>query len=174
MKTLPQHTTATAHQHDNDFYTWTQEQAALLRRVPRGAFALDIDNLAEEIEDIGRGEIREVSSLPRQVLMHLLKLAILPDSASRQHWINEVVTFQVDAVLAFTPGMRQRIELDRVWKAAQNGTTNVLKSTGLQVPAWPTACPLGLDEILVTEFDLGRMLERVKSALHATAANRPQ
>jgi hypothetical protein len=63
VKTLPEHTTATAHQHETDFYTWTQEQAALLRRVPRGAFALDIDNLAEEIEDIGRGEIREVSSL---------------------------------------------------------------------------------------------------------------
>jgi hypothetical protein len=109
VKTLPEHTTATAHQHETDFYTWTQEQAALLRRVPRGAFALDIDNLAEEIEDIGRGEIREVSSLPRQVLMH----------------------------------------------------------------PWPTACPLGLDDILATEFDLGRMLERVKSALHATAANRP-
>ncbi|MDB5652774.1 MAG: hypothetical protein JWQ94_387 [Tardiphaga sp.] len=109
MKTFLEPATLGANLYDSDFYIWTQEQAALLRQVPRGAFALDVDNLAEEIESIGRAEISTVSSLLRQVLIHLLKMAIEPGNPSQGHWVNEVLTFPSDAVLAFTPGMRQRI-----------------------------------------------------------------
>jgi len=44
-------------QHDVDFYTWTREQAARLRASPCDVSQLDLDNLAEEIEDMGRSEI---------------------------------------------------------------------------------------------------------------------
>ena len=174
MKTAFDDDVIGATSYDADFYTWTQEQAALLRQLPRGSFELDIDHLAEEIEDMGSAELNKVSSLLRQTLIHLLKLAILPDSPSREHWLSEVVTFQADARQAFTPGMKQRIELDRIWKAAQNGATNILKNSGLQMPVLPTACPLGLDELLAAEFDLGKMLARVANALHVAAGKSPR
>ena len=165
MNTLLESAATHADQYDTDFYIWTQEQAALLRQMPRGVFALDIDNLAEEIESTGRAEVSNVSSLLRQVLIHLLKMAIEPDSVSKGHWVSEIVTFQSDAMLGFTPGMKQRIELDRIWKIACNGTTRQLESAELPVPVWPTACPLNLDDLLVSDFDPVAAAARVKTTL---------
>ena len=43
--------------YDDDFYAWTQEQAALLRRLPAVSNRLDAELIAEEIEDLGRSEV---------------------------------------------------------------------------------------------------------------------
>lgn len=62
--------------HETDFYTWTQEQAALLRA---GRLAeLDTTNLIEEIEDMGRGERRELEYRLSLLLAHLLKWLYQP------------------------------------------------------------------------------------------------
>jgi hypothetical protein len=54
-----------------DFYLWTQQQAALLRT---GKWQeLDYENLAEEIESVGRSEKRELGNLLEVLLTHLLK-----------------------------------------------------------------------------------------------------
>ena len=46
--------------YDEDFYAWTTEQARLLRQ---GALSdLDIENIAEELESMGRGDKREIGS----------------------------------------------------------------------------------------------------------------
>jgi hypothetical protein len=59
-----------------DFYGWTQEQARLLRE---GRLAeLDVANVVEEIETLGRGERRELVSHLRVLLAHLLKWAHQP------------------------------------------------------------------------------------------------
>ena len=68
--------------------------------------------------------------------------------------------------------MKQRIALERVWGAARKNVTNLLKSAELQVPALPTACPLSLDELLAADFDLGQMVERMKTALQTAEATR--
>ena len=57
--------------YEQDFYGWTQEQARLLRE---GRFAeLDVANVIEEIETLGRSERRELVSRLRVLLLHLLK-----------------------------------------------------------------------------------------------------
>jgi len=57
--------------YEKDFYSWTQEQASLLRN---GRFSeLDIDNLIEEVESMGRSEKRELESRLTILLLHLLK-----------------------------------------------------------------------------------------------------
>ena len=57
--------------HDEDFYAWTQEQARLLRS---GEFTqLDIENVAEELEGMGRSDKRALESRLEVLLMHLLK-----------------------------------------------------------------------------------------------------
>jgi Domain of unknown function DUF29 len=43
--------------YDEDFYAWTQQQAALLRRLPPAGNELDLEHIAEEIEDLGRGSL---------------------------------------------------------------------------------------------------------------------
>ena len=57
--------------YESDFYAWAMEQAALLRA--RRFDAADIDNIAEEIESMGRGEKRELVNRLAILLLHLLK-----------------------------------------------------------------------------------------------------
>src|SRR5262245_55421572 len=60
--------------YDQDFYAWTQEQAALLRE---GAVeALDLINLAEEVEDLGHSQQDKLASHLLVLLTHLLKLSL--------------------------------------------------------------------------------------------------
>jgi hypothetical protein len=83
----------TSQQHDVDFYQWTQEQADLLRAMSGDSCPLDLSNVAEEIENMGRDEIREISSLLRQTITHLLKIAIDPNAGSALRWFDEIITF---------------------------------------------------------------------------------
>lgn len=86
--------------HERDFIGWTESQAGILRAMPAGAMGLDTQNLAEEIEDLGRSEIRAASSLLRQLLVHLLKLAVQPHLDAASHWVDDALVLQNDALLA--------------------------------------------------------------------------
>ena len=66
--------------YDQDLHRWTIEQSAALRR--RAGNELDWDNLAEEIEALGRSDRREIESRLEILLTHLLKLAYQPHEAS--------------------------------------------------------------------------------------------
>ena len=57
--------------YDEDFFLWSQEQAALLR--DKKCTDLDLDNLAEEIESLGKRDRRELESRLRVLMTHLLK-----------------------------------------------------------------------------------------------------
>src|SRR5258708_26158079 len=75
--------------YDEDFYAWTQEQARLLRT---GQFSqIDVENVAEELESMGRSDKRELDSRLEGLLMHLLKWQIQPNfrSPSWQRTIRE-------------------------------------------------------------------------------------
>ncbi len=62
--------------YDEDFYGWTMEQARLLRA---GEFArLDIENVAEELESIGRRDRREIDGRLVVLLSHILKAGRVP------------------------------------------------------------------------------------------------
>jgi hypothetical protein len=62
--------------YDADFYSWAREQSALLREH---RFAeLDIENLAEEVEDLARREARELQSRHETLLAHLVKWEFQP------------------------------------------------------------------------------------------------
>lgn len=139
-------------QHDTDFYSWTQDQAALLRALPRGSNSLDIENLADEIEDMGRAEIKEISSLLRQTLAHLVKIAFDPEAPSVAQRVNEASGFQGDAVLAVSPGLRQRLDLPKIWKLAQRNAVDGLGEHGIKLPSLPEECPLTLDQLLDPGF----------------------
>jgi hypothetical protein len=158
--------------HDVHFYQWTQEQAALLRAMSCDSCPLDLDNLAEEIEDMGRDEIREISSLLRQTITHLLKIIIDPNAASAERWFDEIITFQGDAVLAFAPGLTQRLEREKIWRIACNGATRSLEKRGVTVPPLPENCPLSLDELLDPEFDPDKAAKTLAAAIQTITPGR--
>ncbi len=77
---------------DQDYAAWCAEQGRLLRRGPLSA--LDRENLAEEIESLGKRDRREVRSLLHLILLHLAKLAHSRRSEPRRGWIAEVRAYR--------------------------------------------------------------------------------
>ena len=66
--------------YDDDILLWSEQQAAAIRRLRETARGLpnelDIENVAEEIESVGRSELAAVESYIELILLHLIKLAI--------------------------------------------------------------------------------------------------
>lgn len=72
--------------YEDDFYSWSREQAAALRRVAASRANLtepvDLLNVAEEIESLGQSQFRELYSRYRVLLLHLLKWQHQPEQRS--------------------------------------------------------------------------------------------
>ena len=136
----------------------------MLRAMPRSN-ALDVDNLAEEVEDMGRAELNKVASLMVQVLVHLLRLAIEPEAPARAHWIEEILTFQADARRTFSPGMRQRLDSEDMWHDAVRLALAARAGMGRPPLAAPERCPLPLDTLLARDFDHEAALAAIAAAL---------
>lgn len=152
-------------EHDTDFVGWTESQAGILRSMPAGTLGLDTENLAEEIADLGRSEIRETSTLLRQVLAHLVKLAAQPHAEPARHWMEEVLAFQGDAVLACSPGIRQRIDVATIWRLACNAARRSLAQYGVTIADLPAECPFTIEELLDADFDPALAAKRIAAAI---------
>jgi len=72
--------------YQEDFVRWTEEQAAALRQAKGSNLPLDWENLAEEIESLGRSDRRELRSQITRILRHLLKLEASPAAEPRAGW----------------------------------------------------------------------------------------
>ena len=99
--------------YDRDFLRWTKEQATALRRVSKESnLPLDWENLAEEIESLGRSQRRELSSQIRRILRHLLKLQSSPAGEPRAGWgatIREARK-EIDNLLRDSPSLRRHVQ----------------------------------------------------------------
>jgi len=137
-----------------DALAWSERQAELLRRVARGERVNDVDwdHVVEEIEDVGLSQLNAVHSYLRQMLAHLLKQHGWPEADARDHWRNEVATFQVDAIARYAPSMRQRIDLARVYELAQRQIAPMRRGDRLGLPA-PASCPVTLDQLLIDQVE---------------------
>src|ERR1700693_2206970 len=79
--------------YDGDFFEWTQHSAVLLR-AGRCEQA-DIEHIAEEIEDMGKRDLRELNSRIRVLLIHLLKWQLQPQKKSRS-WKDTIVSQRIE------------------------------------------------------------------------------
>src|SRR5260221_13956029 len=77
--------------YDDDFYAWTQYQAEVLRSMPTSDNRFDRENVAEEIEAVGRNERDAVRSQVRRILEHFLKLAHWPAGHPRCVWGGAII-----------------------------------------------------------------------------------
>ena len=86
--------TKPAELYDEDFYAWTQAQAHALRTHFKGDNRLDVEHLAEEIEDLGASERKALESQIVNILAHLLKLDHSSLDWPRNHWRQEMLAFR--------------------------------------------------------------------------------
>ena len=136
--------------YDADFFRWTQEQGRLLRAgVARG---LDWENLAEEVETLGRSERREIRSRLAVLLLHLLKWQFQPDARSNG-WRGTLLEQRrrLQSALKDSPSLKgYPLEvLDEEYAPAR---LKAAGETGLPVEALPETCPYTVEQILDAAF----------------------
>lgn len=97
-----------------DFLQWTEEQGKALRHAKAGGtnLPLDWDNLAEEIESLGKSDRRALHSRVRRILQHLLKLAMSPNTDPRRGWQSSVreARKEIAMILRDSPSLRREID----------------------------------------------------------------
>ena len=137
--------------YDRDFYTWTLEQAALIRA---GRFEdVDRENIAEEIESLGRSELSKLVSFYRLILLHMLKWEHQPNLRSRS-WALSIDLHREHAlqVLQDSPGLRSRLDeaLERAYRGVR---LEAIRETGLSKTVFPETRPFTRDEMLTRSYD---------------------
>jgi hypothetical protein len=99
--------------YERDFFLWTIEQAEALRKAAREGsnLPLDWENLAEEIESLGKSDRRGVESRISQIIIHLWQLACSPAKEPRAKWRREIDTQrrEVELILEDSPSLRARV-----------------------------------------------------------------
>ena len=132
--------------YDEDVVTWAEEQACHLRE---GCFELlDIQHLAEEIEDVGKSEQRELSSRMAVLLTHLLKLQSQPERQGSS-WARTIKEQRRGILrrLEKTPSLKALLA-DASWWADvwSDAVAQAGNETGLD--ALPEVCPWSESEVL--------------------------
>lgn len=138
--------------YDVDVLEWSERQAALLRRIAVGAAtneAPDWDNIIEELTDVGRNSLRACRSLLMQAIAQEMKAKAWPDSEYVARWRHDAANFRLDAREVFTPSMRQRLDLDAIYRRALRELP--LEIDGKKPLPAPPVCPMPLAELLGEE-----------------------
>ena len=151
--------------HD-DFFAWTQEQAEAIRGltgIPVGS-RFDIEHVAEEIEDLGKRDLREVRSYLSRLFQHLMKIDASPLSLDVPHWRSEARQFRRAAIETFSPSMRRALDVAVIWQKTRNERADDLADFGGRLNT-PLECPLILDDVLRDDLDLDAILSKLAALL---------
>jgi Domain of unknown function DUF29 len=141
---------AKASQYDRDFYAWSREQAELLRAGK--ADQADLENIAEEIESMGKGEKRELVNRLTILLLHLIKWRFQPMMRGRSWRLSiEGQRLDIEDLLADNPSLRPLLDASaaQAWRRA---LVEAEKETGLEASNFPTACPWSADKFMLGDF----------------------
>ncbi len=134
-------------EYEKDFFKWTKTQANLLKK---GSFAkVDIHNLIEEIESLGRSDKRTLRSHAVVLLLHLLKQKYQPEGKGNSNsWSSSILNAmrEIRFVLEDSPSLKN--ELIRIYpKAYEAARQDAAVETQLDIKTFPKECPWKIEEI---------------------------
>jgi len=138
--------------YEKDFLKWTQQQAECLQK---GNWEeLDVRNLIEELEALGRSEQRELSSYFQVLVMHLLKCQYQPEKRTPS-WNTTLSNCRdkIQDCLEDTPSL-QRFLQDAEWidKYYRRARRDAAKETQKTLEIFPSQCPYTIEQILNSSF----------------------
>jgi hypothetical protein len=136
--------------YDRDYFAWTVEQARVLRTLQ--PVDLDWENVAEEIESLGRSDKQRIASNLNVVLLHLLKWKYQPVERSLS-WRGSIVEHRdrVNDLLADSPSLRH-YPGDVLAREHVSARLKAIGETGLPERAIPAACPFTIEQVLDPGF----------------------
>jgi len=133
--------------YDDDFVSWTQQQATLLRSMP-AVNGLDIENLVDEIEGLGRAAVAELEDAIRRVLAGLVDLSMEPGTVN----VEDIYSAQSAAIIRADGGVWRHIDLDKTWRLAVRSMSG-----------FPDRCPFTIDYLLSEDFDVEKSIALIRS-----------
>lgn len=133
--------------YDDDYVTWTRQQAALLRTMPATS-GLDIGHLVDEIEGLGRSAITDLSTAIRNVLAGLIRRSIDPTSTN----IEDIYSAQSDAIICSDAGVWRHVDLDKIWRLARRAMDVDLSER----------CPLSIEQLVAEDFEIQKAIAALR------------
>jgi Domain of unknown function DUF29 len=136
--------------YSTDFYAWTQEQANLLRQGK--VDYIDVINLIEEIESLGKQQKQELKNRLGVLIGHLLKWNYQSNQRSKswKYTIQEQ-RLQILDLFEQNPSLKP-YQAEAISKAYQLGLLLIGRETPLDPKELPSQCPYTLDQILDNSF----------------------
>lgn len=132
-----------------DDYLWIQETIKLLKEKQFNE--LDLENLIEELDDLGNEKKHKVESLLEQIIRHLLLLQYWENEYERnsQHWEAEIVAFRTQLRKMLTKNLSNYLEsqLVIIYQDALRYTQKKSRLTNL-----PLECPYTFNQLLSEDW----------------------
>lgn len=163
--------------YETDICAWAEQQAAALRGFASRVDLpneLDLANIVEEIEDVGNSHFRAVTSFIRLILSHTILIALNADAESVRHWTFEVFTFRGNLIQAWQRSMRQRVDMNIVWRHAVREAALKLTLYRHSGPApgddkimarLEMGCPFEIDDLCGEAFEFHDLVDRLRARL---------
>jgi hypothetical protein len=132
--------------YDQDYYLWIMKTIELLNK--KKFSELDLTNLVEEIEDMGKSEKKSITSNLRILLMHLLKYKYQSDKRTNS-WLFTIVEHRKRLQEAFkvSPSLRRYYE-EVFLDCYQDARELASAETGLSMQIFSEVCPFTPEEAL--------------------------
>jgi len=136
--------------YDRDFYAWTQEQAILLQK--HNWEQIDLANLIEEIQTLGRQERKELRNRLGVLLGHLLKWQFQPQRRSNS-WVATIKEQRrrIIDLLEESPSLQSYLE-EALQVGYADGIDLAVQETNLPYETFPTFSPYTLEQALDAEY----------------------
>jgi len=133
-----------------DAFGWAMAQAQLIRA--RRFDELDVENIAEEIESVGKSEQARAESALRILMMHILKWQHQPERRGRS-WTSTIATQRIafEQVMSDNPSLKPKLDEMRS-RAYRRARAEAVGETDLPLKTFP-ADPLAWDLILTARFE---------------------
>lgn len=128
-----------------DFYEWTRVQAEALR--DRKWDTLDLENLAEEIESLGRSERYAIESHLQNLLTHLLKYRYDPAIEPRRGWRITIRNARRQ-IAKRAQGRLHDYPSQYLATAYRDAREDAVDETGLPLATFPEVCPWSAAQLL--------------------------
>ena len=143
-------TTEKASLYETDFYAWTQEQAQLLRNHQFDV--IDLENLIEEVESLGKQERRELENRLSILIGHLLKWEYQPERRSRS-WLSTIRVQRRDSLKLLRKNPSLKPDIDEIIRDAYDNARDLaMGETNLPKRTFPAECLYTITEILDEKF----------------------
>jgi len=154
--TMPDGPRPNGPRYDDDFYAWTQHQAEVLRSMPAPDNRFDRENVAEEIEDLGKNHRDAVRSQVRRILEHFLKLDYSPAGDPRYGWRGSIIDARAELDDKLSPTLLHdtSLVLGKLYVTARKRVASDLQDHGERdaAAALPVECPYTIEQLLADDW----------------------